>query len=356
MKKLNKPNRFGPAAAALCFVLSLFLLAGCATTDDVRNLDMRLRRLNNRLAEVDNTVVTVKQESGASVNLVQKQQAGLGANLDRINNDLLQLKGRLDESRNRYRNNQARQKEIIAEIDSRLLELNAAVSGLNEQLAALETSLDKKLKSLESSTSRRLQALETGVAKIQRARAREASARAEAAARAAERARRKAAAVRTKEKDGIHEIVPAKTKIKGGSARTSKAPAPARSGKNAAQQMYDKALGLFKAGKYQKAYDLFNSYAEKYPKSRLAVNSRFWAADCMFKQKEYALAILEYQNVIADHPRHDKAPAALLKQGMAFEALEDRDTARIVYNKIISDFPKSEQATTARSKLKKLKK
>jgi tol-pal system protein YbgF len=346
MTKANNSYFFGLFISVLC----LLMLSGCATTDDVRNLDMRLRRLNSRLVEVDNNVITTKQESGASVNRVQKQQAGLGANLDRINNDLLQLKGRLDESRNRYRNNQARNKEIIAAIDSRILELNAAISGLNEQL----DSLSKQLKGVESSTTRKLQGLETKIVRIQQARAREAAARAEAANRAAKEARRKASQVQ--ETNTIHEIVPTRTKIKAGSTKGSKPAASARTGGSASQKMYDKALRLFKTGKYQKSYDLFNTYAEKYPKSKLAVNSRFWAADCLFKQKEYALAILEYQNVIADHPRHGKAPAALLKQAMAFEALEDKDTARIVYNKIITDFPKSEQAVTARSKLKKLKK
>ena len=333
----------------LCLPL---LLCHCASTQDVQNLNMRLRTLNNKLVEMEKDVVLVQDTAGISVDRVQRQQAGLGDSVDSLQTELLQVKGQLDESRHRTRGRQDANTELLAEFDRRILGLTATASDLSGRLARLETD----------------------VSGIRAARAREATARAEVAAREARRAREKAKTkvaqariTRSSRRTGdqIPEIVPAKVKIKGGRVATSTAartsepvrvskPVKTEKASGPGQETYDEALSLFKAKKYRKSYDLFSIYIEKYPSAKLTVNARFWSADCLFRQKEYALSILEYQNVIADHPRHAKAPAALLKQGLAFEALEDNDTAKIVYKKILSDYSTSDQAATARKKLDKL--
>ena len=59
--------------------------------------------------------------------------------------------------------------------------------------------------------------------------------------------------------------------------------------------------------------------------------------------------------MIADYPKSNKAPAALFKQGQAFEKLSEKDTAKIVYNKLLADYPKSEQVEMAQKRLKALK-
>ena len=112
---------------------------------------------------------------------------------------------------------------------------------------------------------------------------------------------------------------------------------------------------MFRSGKLNEAYQVFNDYIEKYPGGKMAPNARFWLGDCYYNQQEYELAILEYQKVIADYPTHSKAPAALLKQGLAFEKLKDKETAKIVYGKLLEDYPKSEQVTTARKRIETLK-
>lgn len=122
------------------------------------------------------------------------------------------------------------------------------------------------------------------------------------------------------------------------------------------KDIYEKGVSLFKAKKYKDAYNAFSTYLTKHPKGDMAANARFWLGDCLYQQKEYELSILEYQKVIADYANSPKAPAALLKQAMAFEALKEPDTARIVYQKVLEDYPKSDQAATAEKKLKAIKK
>ena len=124
---------------------------------------------------------------------------------------------------------------------------------------------------------------------------------------------------------------------------------------NTSDTVYNKGLAAYKANKYKEAYSAFSSYLEKNRTAPLAPNARFWLGECLFQQKEFELAILEYQKVLADYPKSNKAPAALYKQGQAFEMLAEKDTAKIVYNKLLADYPKSEQVEMAQKRLKELK-
>ena len=119
--------------------------------------------------------------------------------------------------------------------------------------------------------------------------------------------------------------------------------------------LYTQSLSLYKDKKIDQAYDGFADYLSRNPNGKMVANARFWMGECLFKQNEFELAILDYQKVIVDHPRHSKAPAALLKQGMAFEKLKDGETAKIVYQKILDTYPESDQATPARKRLESLK-
>ncbi len=58
---------------------------------------------------------------------------------------------------------------------------------------------------------------------------------------------------------------------------------------------------------------------------------------------------------MVDHyPKHYKVPAALLKQALSFLHLGDNEAARILFRKIVKEYPRSEQAPVARKYLKRL--
>jgi TolA-binding protein len=67
------------------------------------------------------------------------------------------------------------------------------------------------------------------------------------------------------------------------------------------------------------------------------------------------LAILEFQKVIVEFPQHSKTPEALYKQGLSFEKLGDSETARIVYNKLLDNYPKSDQVQSSQKRLNAMK-
>ena len=88
----------------------------------------------------------------------------------------------------------------------------------------------------------------------------------------------------------------------------------------------------------------------------MAVSARYYAAESLYEDKDYELAILEYQKVIVEHPKHELAPKALYKQGLAFEKIGDPETARIVYNKLVDSYSGSGEAASAKNRLESLKK
>lgn len=326
----------------LLAMISAPVLTGCIVTpQDMKSLNLRLRSIDSRLVAVEKDVTDIKERTGSSVDLMQKQQAGIGVTLDQVNAELLQIKSELDESQHRHRSLQAENMRLKEEITNRFVTVENQTSTLYQQVDQMDRNVNE---------------IDRGLQGIKTSRIQEATAKADAAARAAARANEQAELARKKSEP--HEITPLKIKKTStsgeGEKTTPEAVTTTPKATSVEQQAYDKALSSFKAKKYKKAYALFSDFIEKHSKSKLAVNAQFWSGDCLYNQKEYALAILEYQNVIADHPHHVKAPAALYKQALSFEKLQDTETAKIVYKKIVIEYPGSEQGGKAKDRLKKL--
>jgi len=117
---------------------------------------------------------------------------------------------------------------------------------------------------------------------------------------------------------------------------------------------YAKAKKLLDEGERERARIQFENFINKFPKSENADNARFWIADSYYAEKWYEKAILEYQVVLENYPDSNKTAAALLKQGYAFAELGEKANARLLLKELIKKHPKSNEATYAKEKLKKL--
>ncbi len=135
-------------------------------------------------------------------------------------------------------------------------------------------------------------------------------------------------------------------------SKVSKKPAEPTSG----EELYQKALELYRQKRYEEAQKLFEEYLRKYPKGKRAANATFWIGECLYQRKLYEEAILQYQKVIDEFPKSSKVPAALLKQGLAFLRLGDTEAAAIVFKKLVRRYPHTEQARLARKYLARMKK
>jgi len=121
------------------------------------------------------------------------------------------------------------------------------------------------------------------------------------------------------------------------------------------EELYRRAKELFDQGEYENARELFRSFVNQFPKSKLADNAQFWIGEIYYREKWYEKAILEYQKVIENYPRGSKTPGALLKQGFAFVNLNDKANARLILKELIRKFPDSNEAGVAKNKLAALK-
>lgn len=340
---------------ALTLCLSPLLVQCIAAESDVKGLDMRLRTMDARMNDVDRKVADMDQSLAAAANQ-RAIQAETSNQVDQVKTRMLQLEGRLEEQSmalRKLQEAQASQRKNATEranqLQQRIEEIEAKNSELLAQVAVVSGTFTQ----------------------LQEEQARQAAERAAAAAMAAEEARKKAEAVAAQSAsvaagDGPRELEPAQTKKKPEKTEEAApppqiAPEPARPvtvatavETESSDPLYNSGLAAYKANKFKEAYSAFAKYLEKNRSGALAPNARFWMGESLFQQKEYELAILEYQKVIADYPKSDKAPAALFKQGMAFEKLDEKETARIVYNKLVADYPKSEQVAQAKKRLAEL--
>jgi tol-pal system protein YbgF len=118
---------------------------------------------------------------------------------------------------------------------------------------------------------------------------------------------------------------------------------------------YNACYKLFKDGQYAKAREEFQKFLRQYPKTTYSGNAQFWIGETWYVEEKYEKAIVEYEKVIKGFPTGDKVPYSLLKQGMSFQKLGDKASAKIVYQQIIKKYPQTNQAKVARTKLSELK-
>jgi tol-pal system protein YbgF len=126
-------------------------------------------------------------------------------------------------------------------------------------------------------------------------------------------------------------------------------------GKLDKESAYAAAYELFKDGKFDKARESFQNFLKQYADTEYSDNAQFWIGECYYFEKKYENAILEYEKVAKNYPDGDKVPYALLKQGIAFLNLGDKASAKLILQRVIKDYPNTNQARTAKATLLNVK-
>jgi tol-pal system protein YbgF len=150
----------------------------------------------------------------------------------------------------------------------------------------------------------------------------------------------------------IAGLVPVKTAVKNSIKVASEQVNPAYVSE---RQAYTTALNTLEAGQAQVAEALFTNFLTSYPASSLAPNAEYWLGECFYSQKRYSDAILAFQNVTAQYPKHNKASASLLKTAYAYERLSDVQNAIFYLQQLLENYPASEPEALARAALKRLR-
>lgn len=120
------------------------------------------------------------------------------------------------------------------------------------------------------------------------------------------------------------------------------------------EELYNTALTDYQRGKYDLAIRQFMQYLQYFPDTELADNAQYWIGDCYYTQQQYTQALDAYNKVLKNYPGGNKAPAALFKIGLTRLAQKDTGGGKIYLERVVKEFPKSEEAKLARLRLETL--
>ncbi|WP_051286632.1 tol-pal system protein YbgF [Megalodesulfovibrio gigas] len=109
----------------------------------------------------------------------------------------------------------------------------------------------------------------------------------------------------------------------------------------------EEAVKLVQAGKVERGRQMLTAYIQENPKGGMLPNAYYWLGETYFQDKRYAQAILAFKDVTTRYPKHDRASAALLKIGLAYEQLGDKPNARFYLGTLVKEYPRSSAAKTA---------
>ena len=130
--------------------------------------------------------------------------------------------------------------------------------------------------------------------------------------------------------------------------------APAKSGAAAEQSPYTKGMSLVRDEHPEEGRAVLTEFLAAEPSSVLVPNALYWIGESYYQEKNYAQGILTFKDVTKRFPKHHKAAASLLKIGMSYAMMGEKDNAVLYLRALLQDFPKSEPAPMARKKLAEL--
>jgi TolA-binding protein len=116
---------------------------------------------------------------------------------------------------------------------------------------------------------------------------------------------------------------------------------------DAATQGFRKAMILFDSQKYPEAVLAFSAFIERYADHPLAGSAQFYVGESYFKQKEYKLAIQEYQHVLTSYDRSSHVADTLARMAESEEMIKQSENAAKHRQLLTSLFPQSPAASVA---------
>ncbi len=129
-------------------------------------------------------------------------------------------------------------------------------------------------------------------------------------------------------------------------AAAAAGPAPA-----SAEQMYQASLQQLRRGSLTTARLGFRQLVQAYPTSPRVPDALYFIGES-FSSDQPDSAVVYYQNIIGSHPGSARVAPSLYKLGLLAEQRGDAAQARTYYQRVVSEFPRSDEAALARDKLR----
>ena len=136
-----------------------------------------------------------------------------------------------------------------------------------------------------------------------------------------------------------------------GSVQPADVPRPADK-----KEFFALAQSKAKAGDLAAARSLYLDFVRKWPKDDLAGDAHFALAESYYGQDNCPEALPEYGQLIKNFGKSRSVPLAYVRSGDCFARLKNPEAARLAYEQVVTDYPKSSEARLAQKGLAALKK
>jgi len=114
------------------------------------------------------------------------------------------------------------------------------------------------------------------------------------------------------------------------------------------RRLYDRVMEEFKHRDYEAALAGFRLFIELHNQSSLAANAQYWMGECQFRMRRYKDALDSFYNVLMYYPLSPKMAASTLKLGQTYTKLGDQEKARMMFDRVVDQYPDSSEAELAR--------
>jgi tol-pal system protein YbgF len=121
-----------------------------------------------------------------------------------------------------------------------------------------------------------------------------------------------------------------------------------------ADTLYSNGLRDITSGKYDLARSEFQDYLRYYGDTDLASNAQFYLGEIAYSQKNYKVAVQEYDKVLNNYPKSFKLAPARLKKGMALIELGEKNAGIKELREVVKRYPGGEEERRARARLKEM--
>ena len=136
------------------------------------------------------------------------------------------------------------------------------------------------------------------------------------------------------------------------SAGSLTAPSPASGA--GGDEAYAAAFQALKNDNFVESARAFQAYLRDYPDGALAPNAWYWLGESYYVTQNYPLALQAFDTVLQRFPDSGKAPDAMLKKGYSLIELGQGGQGAATLNAVINEFPGTEAARLADSRLRTL--
>lgn len=104
---------------------------------------------------------------------------------------------------------------------------------------------------------------------------------------------------------------------------------------------YDLAYGYVLRKDYALAEDAFRAFIKKYPSNAQAADANYWLGETLFQRQRYRDAAESFLTVSTKYETAGKAPDALLRLGQSLAAMKDKEMACATFREIGRKYPRA---------------